>query len=157
LLSTAAILGSGWHRGGFRPFGWRTALAIGAVNHPSRVRFFSSLSRDALPGASKQYCHCIAVSGHYRCGGSFSLSSGNCQRACEYIWRQPPMKKRLGIVAVLLAVGLLALGWRFYGGARVPGGQRPLVLLTSSNFDQLRAAFNAGSDCVRIVLLLSPT
>jgi hypothetical protein len=67
------------------------------------------------------------------------------------------MKKRLGIVAVLLAVGLLALGWRFYGGARVPGGQRPLVLLTSSNFDQLRAAFNAGSDCVRIVLLLSPT
>jgi hypothetical protein len=32
-----------------------------------------------------------------------------------------------------------------------------LVSLTSSNFDQLRTAFNAASGEVRVVLLLSPT
>lgn len=67
------------------------------------------------------------------------------------------MKKLLSVLAVLMLVGLLALGWRFYGGARVPAGQHPLVFLTSSNFDQLRTAFNASSGDVRIVLLLSPT
>jgi hypothetical protein len=67
------------------------------------------------------------------------------------------MKGRLGILGVLLVAGLLVLGWRFYGGARVPAGQPPLVFLTSSNFDQLRSAFNASSGDVRIVLLLSPT
>jgi hypothetical protein len=51
----------------------------------------------------------------------------------------------------------LALGRHFYRGETVPAGQPPLVSLTSTNFDQLRAAFNAASGEVRIVLLLSPT
>lgn len=67
------------------------------------------------------------------------------------------MKKLLSILAPLAFIGLLTLGWHFYGGKRVPAAQRPLVFLTSSNFDQLRATFNASSDDVRIVLLLSPT
>jgi hypothetical protein len=67
------------------------------------------------------------------------------------------MKKPLGILALLALVGVLVLGWHFYGGARVPAGQPPLVWLTPSNFDQLPTAFNAASGEVRIVLLLSPT
>jgi hypothetical protein len=67
------------------------------------------------------------------------------------------MKKRLRILAALVVVGLLALGYHFYGGETVPAGQPPLVSLTSTNFDQLRTAFNAASGDVRIVLLLSPT
>jgi len=67
------------------------------------------------------------------------------------------MKKRLTILAVLVLVGLFALGRHFYGGRAVPAGQSPLVSLTSTNFDQLRAAFNSASGEVRIVLLLSPT
>jgi hypothetical protein len=67
------------------------------------------------------------------------------------------MKKLLSILAVVVLVGLLALGRHFYGGEGVPAGQPRLVSLTSTNFDQLRAAFNAASGEVRIVLLLSPT
>jgi hypothetical protein len=67
------------------------------------------------------------------------------------------MKKRLGIVAVLVCAVLLALAWHYYGGTNVPAGQPSLVALTSTNFEQLRAAFDAAYGDVRIVLLLSPT
>lgn len=67
------------------------------------------------------------------------------------------MKTCLGILAVLVLTGLLALGWHFYAGGKVPAGQSPLVSLNPTNFDQLRTAFNAASGEVRIVLLLSPT
>jgi hypothetical protein len=67
------------------------------------------------------------------------------------------MKKGLGILALLVTVGLLALAGHFYGGAKVPAGQPPLASLTPENFDQFRTAFNAASAEVRIVLLLSPT
>jgi hypothetical protein len=156
LLSAAAILGSGRHSWGFRLLGWRTALALGAFHHPAGVRFFPSLSWDALPGASKQDCTRIARAGYYRCDSSSSLSSSHSQRTCGY-FGQTTMKKRLSILAVVMIAGLLALGWHFYGGGRVPAGQPPLVSLTSSNFDQLRTAFNEASGEVRIVLLLSPT
>jgi hypothetical protein len=67
------------------------------------------------------------------------------------------MKKRLGICAALMCAVLLALAWHYYGGTNVPTGQPPLVALTSTNFEQLRAAFNAATGEVRVVLLLSPT
>jgi hypothetical protein len=67
------------------------------------------------------------------------------------------MKKGLTIVALFVIASLLALSWLFYGGETVPAGQPPLLSLTSSNFEQLRAAFNAATGEVRIVLLLSPT
>lgn len=67
------------------------------------------------------------------------------------------MKNRLPIVASLIIVGLLGNGWYLYRGERVPSGQPALVSLSVANFDMLRASFNAASDDVRIVLLLSPT
>jgi hypothetical protein len=67
------------------------------------------------------------------------------------------MRKPLSILVVIVIAGILVVGWHFYGGARVPAGQPPLISLTSTNFDQLRSAFNAASGEVRIVLLLSPT
>ncbi len=67
------------------------------------------------------------------------------------------MKKLLSILAVLVLIGLLTLGRHFNSGGTVPAGQPPLVSITSTNFEQLRAAFNAASGEVRIVLLLSPT
>jgi hypothetical protein len=67
------------------------------------------------------------------------------------------MKKLLSILAVMVLAGLLALGRHFYSGEIVPARQPPLVSRTSTNFDQLRGAFNAASGEVRIVLLLSPT
>ena len=67
------------------------------------------------------------------------------------------MKKSLIILGAIVIAGSLVFGWHFYGAARVPSGQHPLVFLTSSNFDQLRTAFNASSGDVRIVVLLSPT
>lgn len=38
-----------------------------------------------------------------------------------------------------------------------PAGQPPLAALDPTNFDELREAFNAASDRVRVALLLSPT
>ncbi len=67
------------------------------------------------------------------------------------------MRTRLAVIGLLLALGLVALGWHFYGGEKVPAGQPPLFWVTSTNFDQLRSAFNASAGEVRIVLLLSPT
>jgi hypothetical protein len=67
------------------------------------------------------------------------------------------MKNRLAIVAALIVVGLLGLGWYLYRGQRVPSGQPALVSLSAANFDILRSSFNAASGDVRIVLLLSPT
>jgi hypothetical protein len=157
LLPAAAIFRRGGNRWGVRLLGWRTALAIRSFNHPSRPRIFPSIPGDALPGASKQDCYRTTGPGHFRLGAFGSLSSGHCQRACGHIWRWPPMKKRLGILALLVIIVLLALGRHFYGGEKVPAGQPPLVSLTPSNFDQLRMAFNAASGEVRIVLLLSPT
>ena len=51
----------------------------------------------------------------------------------------------------------LSFGWHYYGGSRVPAGQPALISLNAQNLDGLRAAFNAASDDVRVVLLLSPT
>jgi hypothetical protein len=157
LLFTATIFRRGRCSRGFRPLGWCPTLAFRAFHHPSWIGLLSGLSRDALPGASKQDCYRFAGSSDSRCSSSSSVSSSHCQRACRY-FEQTTMKQRLSILTVAVVVaGLLALGWHFYGGEKVPAGQPPLVSLTSSNFDQLRTAFNGASGDVRIVLLLSPT
>jgi hypothetical protein len=67
------------------------------------------------------------------------------------------MRKGLSILAALILVGLLAVGWHYYGGTTVPAGQPALMSLTTRNFDELRTSFNLASGDVRIVLLLSPT
>ena len=58
----------------------------------------------------------------------------------------------LGVAAVLGAVF-----YYLYGGSTAPAGQPPLTRLTAVNFDELRSAFNAARDSVRVVTLLSPT
>ncbi|MGH9741569.1 MAG: hypothetical protein ACRD51_04380 [Candidatus Acidiferrum sp.] len=67
------------------------------------------------------------------------------------------MKKSFGVVAAIVLAGLLALGWRYFGGSSVPVGQPALANLTAGNFNELQTAFDAAYGKVRIVLLLSPT
>jgi hypothetical protein len=66
------------------------------------------------------------------------------------------MKKKaivFGIVAVLL---LLAAAY-FWGPSSVPPGQASLLTLTAANFSEFEKSFDADSDDLRLVLLLSPT
>jgi hypothetical protein len=65
--------------------------------------------------------------------------------------------KGITVAALLVVLGLLAVGGHYYAGSAVPAGQPALVSLDAQNFDQVRRAFNAASGNVRIVLLLSPT
>ncbi len=61
-------------------------------------------------------------------------------------------------VAVVVLVGgaLLAVyAWERFSARKTPEGQPPLVSLTDTN--ELREAFNAASDRTRILALLSPT
>jgi hypothetical protein len=156
LLFTATIFRCGRCSRSFRLLGWCSTLALRAFNHPSRIGLLPSLSRDALQNASEQDCNRLSRFGDGRCSSASSFSTSHCQRTCGY-FKQTTMKQRLSILTVVVVAGLLALGWHFYGGETVPAGQPPLVSLTSSNFEQLRTAFNAASGEVRIVLLLSPT
>jgi hypothetical protein len=78
LLFTSAVLGRGRRGRGFRLSGWRTALAVSTLDHPSLPWFFPSLSWDALPGASKQDRNRTAGFGDNRRGSSSPLPSGHC-------------------------------------------------------------------------------
>jgi hypothetical protein len=66
--------------------------------------------------------------------------------------------KRPFIVLSSLAV-LLGAGALYYalGGGHTPAGQPQLVSLTADNFSTLETQFNAASDSVRVILLMSPT
>ena len=59
----------------------------------------------------------------------------------------------LGVAAVIILLGVLFL----LGPGTVPAGQQPLATLTSANVGSFEAAFDAGADSPRLVLLLSPT
>ena len=61
------------------------------------------------------------------------------------------------IFRALLAVILLAALFYFYGGSQVPAGQPPIESLTAQNVVEVKSAFNAAKDDVRVLLLLSPT
>jgi hypothetical protein len=66
------------------------------------------------------------------------------------------MKPSRLIIVCLLA--MVAGGvYYFYAGSTVPPGQPPLMRLSAGNFDELRNAFNAAQDSVRVIALLSPT
>ncbi len=66
------------------------------------------------------------------------------------------MKTRSLIVALVLA---LLGGFAYYLRAErhAPAGQPPFATLDSASLDSLRSDFNAHTDKVRIVVLLSPT
>ena len=66
------------------------------------------------------------------------------------------MKLRYMLSAVLaaaLAGGIV----HYYGGSKVPAGQPPLQALTPQSVAGVKSAFNAASDDVRVLVLLSPT
>jgi len=58
-----------------------------------------------------------------------------------------------GIVVLALAGALVY----YYGGSSVPSGQAPLDRLTAQNQSDIRNAFNAARDDVRLLVFLSPT
>jgi hypothetical protein len=64
------------------------------------------------------------------------------------------MRRTVLILLALVAAGLL---WYFAAGGKTPDGQSPLVRLTSSNFHELRDAFNAAAGAPRVIAMLSPT
>lgn len=59
----------------------------------------------------------------------------------------------------LAAVLALAAIWLYqnYGPRHTPRGQPPLISLNPANFDELTRAFNAASNQVRVLVMLSPT
>jgi hypothetical protein len=64
---------------------------------------------------------------------------------------------RKSILVALLTVVLMGALVYFYGGSQAPEGQAPLERLTTQNLGEIKAAFNATKDQVRVLLLLSPT
>jgi len=63
---------------------------------------------------------------------------------------------RYGLLAAVIAVGLL-LVYYFYLGSSAPPGQQPLVRLDNSNIESLKQTFNESKDYVRVMVMLSPT
>ena len=59
-------------------------------------------------------------------------------------------------MAVAAAVLLLVIAY-LWGPSSVPAGQERLVTLSISNLSEFTAAFDADSNVLRMVLLLSPT
>lgn len=67
------------------------------------------------------------------------------------------MRRRTYLLAALGGAALIAALVHFYGGSATPPGQPRLARLTAENVSQVQAAFNAGKDDVRLLVLLSPT
>jgi len=66
------------------------------------------------------------------------------------------MNRKYILVAILTAALVGALLY-LYGGSQTPAGQRPLQSLKAQNVAEIKDAFNATRDDVRVLLLLSPT
>ena len=65
-------------------------------------------------------------------------------------------RRRLALIAVIVAL-LLAAAWYQFGGHRTAPGQQPLAQLNAASLEQLRADFNAAAHQPRMIVLLSPT
>jgi hypothetical protein len=66
------------------------------------------------------------------------------------------MKRKLAIGLAVCVLLLLAIS-HFWGPSSVPQGQEPLVTLSRSSISDFQKAFDAETDGLRMVLLLSPT
>ena len=62
-----------------------------------------------------------------------------------------------GLGGAALLLGLLAVAWVKYAPRETPKGQPPLTALDAASLQGFRDAFNAGSDTVRVLAMLSPT
>ena len=65
-------------------------------------------------------------------------------------------RRKLAVIAVIVAL-VLAAAWYQFGGHRTAPGQPPLAELSAGSLEQLRADFNAAADQPRMIVLLSPT
>jgi hypothetical protein len=61
------------------------------------------------------------------------------------------------IAVVLVVLAAAVVGQRQFGTHFTPAGQPSLVHLDPASLESLRAEFNRAADCVRVVVLLSPT
>ena len=66
------------------------------------------------------------------------------------------VKSRALLLAALAALLLLA-GAYLWAPSKAPAAQKPLLILTTANFNDFEAAFDEATDGQRLVLLLSPT
>jgi hypothetical protein len=65
-------------------------------------------------------------------------------------------KRTAAVVAALAA--FMVFAWVYlWGPSKTPSTQKPLLTLTTTNFNELEAAFDEATDGQRLVLLLSPT
>lgn len=67
------------------------------------------------------------------------------------------MSGRKKIVAGVSALAVAGALVYLYGGSEAPPGQAPLARLTPQNVSQVKTAFNAAKEDVRVLVLLSPT
>ena len=67
------------------------------------------------------------------------------------------MKRSRRILGLVVLAFIAGLAFYLYAGGTTPAGQLPLTRLTEANFGELRSAFNAAKDSVRLITLLSPT
>jgi hypothetical protein len=58
---------------------------------------------------------------------------------------------------LVLAIGIVAVGFYLWGSSSTPPGQPPLASLSEANVSQFQQSFDAAISNMRIVLLLSPT
>ena len=65
-------------------------------------------------------------------------------------------KRTAAVVAALVA--FMVFAWVYsWGPSKTPPTQKPLLTLTTADFDEFEAAFDEATDDQRLVLLLSPT
>jgi len=67
-------------------------------------------------------------------------------------------KSFLVLLAAVILVSVAAFAWVRFAPRRVPAGQSPLAVLDEAgSLAAFRDAFNAGSEQVRVLVMLSPT
>jgi uncharacterized membrane protein len=66
------------------------------------------------------------------------------------------MNRKYVLPAILVVALAGGVGY-FYGGSHAPAGQLPFLRLTPQNVDEVKNAFNAVQDDVRVIVLFSPT
>jgi hypothetical protein len=67
------------------------------------------------------------------------------------------MRRSLRIIVLCLLLIVAGVLYYLYAGSAAPVGQPPLTRIDATNFSEMRSAFNAANDSVRLVALLSPT
>jgi hypothetical protein len=66
-------------------------------------------------------------------------------------------RRLLLVTGIVFVSGALWIAWLQLAPRRVPEGQPELSRIDAASLDSLRDAFNAETDAVRLLVLLSPT